>query len=312
MAHNSFFTLDTLQQAAHPTADTLKTAAVQGAAEQGGKFDFGALLEHMRDSHELEIPWQHNGQFMHISLPHLPPVQIGGITFDFSITKHVLFLLVSAVLLFLVAVRAARVVRAHPVPKGMGNLIELFIIFIRDEVAVPNMGHAGIKYVPYLTTTFLFILIMNLFGLIPFGATPTSNVSVTAGLAGIALIMIQVAAIRAQGWKHYLAHLTGGVHPILWPIMIPIEILGIFTKPFALCVRLFANMTGGHIVILALIGLIFLFRSLIVAPVSVAFTLGINMLELFVAFLQAYVFTIITALLMGLGMPTEHGEEHSH
>lgn len=284
----------------------------QAAAGHGEKFEFGALLDHMKDSHELEIPWQHDGHFMHITLPHFPPVEIVGITFDFSITKHVLFLLLSAVLLFIVAVRASRRVRSSEVPRGVGNLIEVFVLFIRDEIAVANMGQAGIKYVPYLTTTFLFILVMNLFGLIPFGATATSNVSVTAGLAGIALIMIQVAAIRAQGWKHYLAHLTGGVHPILWPIMIPIEILGIFTKPFALCVRLFANMTGGHIVILALIGLIFLFRTIIVAPVSVAFTLGINMLELFVAFLQAYVFTIITALLMGLGMPSEESEEHGH
>jgi len=125
--------------------------------------------------------------------------------------------------------------------------------------------------------------------------------------------MIQIAAIRAQGFGHWLAHLTGGVHWALWPIMVPIEILGLFTKPFALCIRLFANMTGGHIVIVALIGLIFVFQSLAVAPVSVGFALAIYLLELFVAFLQAYIFTMLTSLFMGLGMQTEsHGAEHQH
>jgi F-type H+-transporting ATPase subunit a len=155
---------------------------------------------------------------------------------------------------------------------------------------------------------------MNLVGLIPFGATATGNVSVTAGLALIAFIMIQTAAIRSQGFKHYLAHLTGGVHWLLWPIMIPIEILGLFTKPFALCIRLFANMTGGHIVIVALFGLIFIFKSYLVAVGPFGFVLGIMMLELFVALLQAYIFTMLTSLFMGLGMQQgaahEHGEDH--
>ena len=163
-----------------------------------------------------------------------------------------------------------------------------------------------------LIATFFFILIMNLTGLIPFGATATGNIAVTAGLAIIAFIMIQFAAIRAHGVGQYLKHLTGGVHWALWPIMIPIEILGLFTKPFALCIRLFANMTGGHIVILSLIGLIFLFKSFVVAPVSVIFVLGIDMLELFVAFLQAYVFTMLTSLFMGFGMQAdEHEESHA-
>ena len=125
--------------------------------------------------------------------------------------------------------------------------------------------------------------------------------------------MTQAAAIRSQGIGHYLAHLTGGVHWALWPIMIPIEILGLFTKPFALCIRLFANMTGGHIVIVALIGLVFIFKSWVIAPVPIAFVLGINFLELFVAFLQAYIFTMLTSLFMGLGMVSEHAhEEHGH
>jgi F-type H+-transporting ATPase subunit a len=192
--------------------------------------------------------------------------------------------------------------------------MEVFIVFIRDEVVIPNMGSNGLVYMPYLLTTFFFILVMNLLGLIPYGASATANVSVTAGLAIIAFVMIQVAAIRSQGIGHYLAHLTGGVHWSLWPIMIPIEILGLFTKPFALCIRLFANMTGGHIVIVSLIGLIFLFQSYIIAIAPAGFVVGIMFLELFVAFLQAYIFTMLTSLFMGIGMQGEHGgghEEHA-
>ncbi|MEX1275858.1 MAG: F0F1 ATP synthase subunit A, partial [Bacteroidota bacterium] len=255
---------DTLQSG-YALADTAHAAA---ASDHGEKFDFGHLLDHMKNSMELEFPGGH------LELPHIAPVTLGGITFDFSISKHVFFLLLSALLLLGAAVYAARKNRRNRVPRGVGNLFEVFIVFMRDEVALPNMGPGGIKYLPYLLTTFFFILIMNLIGLVPFGATPTSNVSVTAGLAIIAFCMIQISAIRAQGMKHYLAHLTGGVHPVLWPIMIPIEILGLFTKPFALCIRLFANMTGGHIVILSLIGLIFIFRSAYIAPVPVVFALG--------------------------------------
>ncbi|MGH2567919.1 MAG: F0F1 ATP synthase subunit A [Bacteroidota bacterium] len=305
---------DTLQsvttphgQSAHAASDTVPAAAshVAGATEHGDKFDFGHLLGHMRDSREIEIP------FGHFEFPlHLPTVEFAGITFDFTVTKHVFFLLLSAIVLVVLATAAAQKNRKSLVPSGIGNLMEVFIVFMRDEVVVPNMGKAGLAYLPFILTTFFFILIMNLAGLVPYGATATSNVSVTGALALIAFIMIQAAAIRAQGLKHYLAHLTGGVHPILWPIMIPIEILGLFTKPFALCIRLFANMTGGHIVILSLIGLIFIFRSWAIAPVPVLFALGISMLELFVAFLQAYVFVMLTSLFMGLGMQTEeHGEE---
>jgi F-type H+-transporting ATPase subunit a len=136
---------------------------------------------------------------------------------------------------------------------------------------------------------------------------------VTAGLAVIAFCMIQISAIRAQGLTHYLAHLTGGAPWYLWVIMVPIEILGLFTKPFALCMRLFANMTGGHIVILSLFGLVLMFRSYIVAPFPLMFIVGIYMLELFVAFLQAYVFTMLTSLFMGLGtQASSHAEDSKH
>jgi F-type H+-transporting ATPase subunit a len=303
---------DTLHTAHSAAADTLHAAAQHGGGhggEAGGNM-FTELLHHVQDSRELALPF-----IGHVRLPAFPPVHIAGLAIDFSITKHVVFLWVAALLLCVLAIWAARRNQKQRIPTGFGNLMEVFVQFIRDEIVIPNMGPKGVKYMPYLLTTFFFILIMNLLGLIPYGASATGNVSVTAGLAIIAFIMIQASAIRSQGFGHYLAHLTGGVHWTLWPIMIPIEILGLFTKPFALCIRLFANMTGGHIVIVSLIGLIFIFKSYIVAVGPVGFVLGISFLELFVAFLQAYIFTMLTSLFMGLGMQSgghdEH-EEHAH
>jgi F-type H+-transporting ATPase subunit a len=290
-------------------SDSLHAAAKGAAgAEHGGNL-FTELFEHTHDSRELDLPF-----IGHVNLPHFDPVHIGKMTIDLSVTKHVVFLWVAALILFIAAVAAARRNRASKVPTGLGNLMEIFVVFVRDEIVLPNMGPGGIRYIPYLLTTFFFILIMNLLGMFPYGATPTGNVSVTAGLAVIAFLMIQFAAIRVQGFGHYLAHLTGGVHWALWPIMVPIEILGLFTKPFALCIRLFANMTGGHLVIVSLLGLIFLFRTYLIVPIPIAFVLGINLLELLVAFLQAYIFTMLTSLFMGLGMQAGHAEaeEHGH
>lgn len=282
-------------------SDTLHAAAA-GAGGHGKENLFAELLHHVRDSRELEVPF-----LGHVSLPQFDPVTVAGIPIDVSITKHVVFLWVAAFLLIILATYAARNNARRDVPRGFGNLIEVFIVYMRDEVAVPNMGPTGVRYLPYLLTTFFFILVMNLLGLFPYGSTATSNVSVTAGLAIVAFIMIQAAAIRTQGIKRYLAHLTGGVHWVLWPIMVPIEILGLFTKPFALCIRLFANMSGGHIVIVSLLGLIFLFQSYLIAVAPAGFVVAIYFLELFVAFLQAYIFTMLTAVFMGLGM-----QEASH
>ncbi len=292
-----------------PVTETTEAAdTLQHAAHAGGGVDFAELLHHVQDSHELHLP------FLTIELPHLPSFTLAGITFDMSITKHVVFVWFAAFVLCLVAIIVARRNARRDVPRGFGNVIEAVIVFVRDDIVMPNMGPAGLKYMPYLLTTFFYILLMNLLGLIPYGASATGNVNVTAGLAIIAFVMIQAAAIRAQGIKHYLAHLTGGVHWSLWPIMIPIEVLGLFTKPFALCIRLFANMTGGHIVLVSLIGLIFIFKSYIIAIAPAGFVVAINFLELFVAFLQAYIFTMLTSLFMGLGMPAEaHGaDNHGH
>ncbi len=292
----------------HAAIDSLHTAATHGGEHGEGNL-FTELLQHVQDAHELDTP------FGHIELPHFAPFHLAGITVDMSITKHVVFVWIAAALLCVMAIAVARSMTRRTVPRGFSNLFEVLVVFIRDEVALPNMGQGGLKYMPYLLTTFFFILIMNLLGLIPYGASATGNVSVTGGLAIIAFVMIQASAIRAQGLGRYLAHLTGGVHWALWPIMVPIEILGLFTKPFALCIRLFANMTGGHIVLVSLIGLIFIFKSYIVAIAPVGFVVAINFLELFVAVLQAYIFTMLTSLFMGLGIQAEHhdGEEaHGH
>jgi F-type H+-transporting ATPase subunit a len=295
----------------HGAPDTLHAIVGHGAVAGGGEkgpVDFTELLHHVQDAKELDTP------FGILHLPQFPPLHAAGLTIDMSITKHVFFLWCAALILCVVAIAVARKNSRRPVPTGFGNLFEMVVVFLRDEVAIPNMGIAGLKYMPYLLTTFFFILVMNLLGLIPWGASATGNINVTAGLAIIAFVVIQASAIRAQGFGHYLAHLTGGVHWSLWPIMVPIEILGLFTKPFALCMRLFANMLGGHIVIVSLLGLIFVFGSYFIALGPVSFVVGINFLELFVAFLQAYIFVMLTSLFMGLGIqagePAHGGHGH--
>ncbi len=293
------------------SADTTHVAAGAHSKPQSVGELFQQLFHHVQDAPEIELPF-----LGHVHLPDFHPIQIGSLSLDISITKHVVFLWFAAAILILLASLAARANTRNRVPKGWGNLMETLVVFVRDEIVIPNMGIAGVRYMPYVLTTFFYILLMNLMGLIPYGSSATGNISVTAGLAIIAFVMIQVSSIKAQGFGHYLAHLTGGVPWPLWPIMIPIEILGLFTKPFALCIRLFANMTGGHLVIVSLFGLIFIFKSYPIAITTAAFVVAINFLELFVAFLQAYVFTMLTCIFMGLGMQAGHGgeheEEHAH
>ena len=206
------------------------------------------------------------------------------------------------VLLFKLALR-----RPGPVPHGITNFFEAIVVFLRDEVILPAMGEAGKRYLPYLLTVFFFILFCNLLGLLPYSATATSNVTVTAALAMMSFCMIQYGGIREHGFIHHLQNLVPPGLPMwLLPIMIPVEIMGQFTKPFALCIRLFANMTAGHIVILSFLGLIAILKSFVIAPVAVGFALFITLLELFIAFLQAYIFTMLTSLFMGMSIHPEH------
>ena len=176
------------------------------------------------------------------------------------------------------------------------------------ELARKNIGPHGDRYVPYLLSTFTFILFCNMLGLVPYGATATSNISVTAGLAGLAFLMIQFGGIREHGLVgHFKNLLPHGMPFWLLPIMIPVEIVGMFTKPFALCIRLFANMTAGHIAVLSFFSLVFILKSVWVGVVlSLPLALFISGIEILVVFLQAYIFTMLTSLFIGMSVHPQH------
>ena len=231
---------------------------------------------------------------------------------DLRPTKHLMMMWLASLILVLSVLGGSNRDRKKLVPHGTAaNLFEALVLFVRDEISIKNIGkEEGPRYTPYLLSAFFFILFSNLLGLFPFMATATGNLAITCGLALCTFTLTQIAGIRAAGIFGYLKHLTGGVHPALWVIMIPVEILGLFTKPFALTVRLFANMLAGHIVIFFLLGLIFL-MSPAMAVVSVPMAIGIYMLELFVAFLQAYVFTMLSSLFIGMSVAMGH-HEHAH
>lgn len=229
---------------------------------------------------------------------------------DLSITKTVVSMMSAAFICLILFLFLARSYRKTGIshPKGIQSFIEPVIIFIRDDIAIPNMGdHKYEKYMPYLLTVFFYILVNNLMGLIPFpppfGGNVTGNIAVTFTLAAFSFIIIQFSGNKAY-WKHVFA--TPGVPIWLLPIMIPVEIIGLFAKPFALMIRLFANMLAGHIVGLSLIALIFIFGTLALAPVSVFFVIFMDFMELLVAFLQAYIFTLLSALFIGMAVQENH------
>jgi F-type H+-transporting ATPase subunit a len=281
-------------------------AEVKAAPAAGGEEKPGDLIMH----HILDNSTFAFEPFGEIHLPH---IVVGG--YDISITKHVVMIwLASALLLVFAGVAGAsfKNMTAKQAPKGLANVIESLVDFISNDVAKPNIGHGYEKYLPYLLSVFFFILFCNLLGLIPYGATATGNINVTLTLAAFTFVITQVSAFKAHGVKGYLQHLTAGTHWSLWIIMVPIEVLGQFTKPFALTIRLFANMTAGHIIILSLFFIAFILKSYIVAvAVSIPFAIFIYLLELFVAFLQAFVFTMLSALFIGLATSHEGGEEHA-
>ncbi len=230
---------------------------------------------------------------------------------DFSITKAIFGMMVASIILLWLMLALARSYKKTGIsaPRGIQGFLEPVILFIRDDVAIPNIGeHKYGKFMPYLLTVFFFILINNLLGLVPFfpfGANVTGNVNVTFVLALFTFLITQFSANKSH-WRHVFA--APGVPFWLLPIMIPIEIIGLFSKPFALMIRLFANITAGHIIVLSLVTLIFIFQSVLVAPVSIFFVLFMDCIELLVAFLQAYVFTLLSALF--IGMATAEPDHH--
>jgi len=227
--------------------------------------------------------------------------------YDFSITKNVVALWIAILLLLVIFISIAGTYnkRINTAPKGLQSFLEPIIVFVRDDIARPNIGYKYQRYMPFLLTVFFFILINNLVGLVPFfpgGSNVTGNIAVTFVLAIITMIVVNV-----NGNKYYWKHIFAPDVPILlYIIMIPIEIIGIISRPFALMIRLFANITAGHIIVLSLISLIFVFKSIAVAPVSVAFVVFMDVLELLVAFLQAFIFTLLTALFIGTATEEHH------
>lgn len=274
------------------------------------------IMPHITDSHVIDYPCLHRGFICEAALPRWAPVHLGSLAIDLSPTKHVVWLLIAAlvvVVTMLLAARAhARAATAGTAPKGFANGMEAMVLYLRNEVVLPNVGPHGEAYVPFVLSLFFFILFANLLGLLPYGSTVTGNIAVTGTLALITFVVVEITGMRSLG-KGYLSTIFYWPHDLplaaripMTLIMTPVEIIGKFTKPFALMIRLFANMTAGHVIVLALIGLIFTFGSYWVVPGPILMALGIMLLEVFVAFLQAYVFALLAAVFIGQIRSTQH------
>jgi len=242
-----------------------------------------------------------------------------GIVIDFSITRHLLAVFLSALLLIIIGLRLGaryrRGIGREEAPRGVWqNMMEVLILFVRDEVAKPAIGGKYSRYMPYLLSVFFFILIGNLLGLIPWGVTATSNIMVTGTLAAFTFVITQFS-----GTKDYWRHIFNppGVPLAVKPFLVPAEFIGLFTKPLALAFRLFGNMVSGHLVIVSILGLIFIFAAQFGAGVgwastllSVPVTLFVWMLKFAISFIQAYVFTILSALFIGMALEDHEHEHH--
>jgi F-type H+-transporting ATPase subunit a len=267
------------------------------------------ITPHITDAHTIDYPCLKAGLVCEAELPRWAPLHIGGLAVDMSPTKHVVMLLLAALICCALLIPAgqvrARYARGERRTGGLASAIEAVVLYVRQEVALPNVGEHGERFAPFILTLFFFILFANLLGLIPYGSTATGNVSVTATLAIITFFVVEAAGIRAQGigylstifyWNKDLAL---PLRVLLFLIMSPIEFFSKLTKPFALTIRLFANMTAGHIVVLALIGLIFIFKSIAIGVLPALMATAIMVLELFVALLQAFIFALLAAVFIG-------------
>jgi F-type H+-transporting ATPase subunit a len=255
------------------------------------------LFKHLEDGNLLD--------FYLFQLP-LPPL-------DLSPSRVVIAIWVAGLLTFLLIWKASK---GNPMrPSGISNFFEVILLYFRDEVILPNMGKEGLRWMPFLVTGFFFILFMNLLGLAPppFGQTATGNILVTATLAGVAFVVIQLVGITKYGFWHHWRNYMPPVPLFLVPLMLVVEGLGVIMKPFALCVRLFANMTAGHCLILGFMSLIFLagqslplLASVPISLVTLCALVAIFLLETLVAFIQAFVFVFLTAVFMGQTMHASH------
>lgn len=304
----------------HAAAPNPQSAEDSAAPKKIGPADI--LLPHLTDSKHLEYPcfngWSDHrapdgsveaAWACHVTLPSWP-VHIGGMTVDMGPTKHTVWLLISAIVVAVVLISAASAHRRHSHavghPRGFAAAVEAIVLYLRNEVYIPALGgHGGEKYAPFCLTLFFFILVCNLFGLIPYGSTATGNLAVTGALALITFVVIEIAGMRALG-KEYINTVVYWPHDMplgmklgLTVIMTPIEIISKFTKPFALTIRLFANMVAGHVIILSLVGLIFLFGWAVAIPVlgMSMFIMGLE--TLIVVPIQAFIFSLLAAVFIG-------------
>ncbi len=271
------------------------------------------VLHHTADSCTLDFYplFQYTIPGCHLTYP---------VAHTLSPTKTVFWMVIAAVLVFATMWTAARSIarqKAGSAPKGFSGAVEGLVLFVRNDIAIANIGHDGARFAPLIITLFFFILYCNLLGLMPWGSAATGNLAVTAALAIVVFLVVEIAGFIKVGPKAYMAtifpHFPGMHGPgavALSVFMSPIELLGKIVKPFALAVRLFGNMTAGHFVILSLFGIIFLFGNLGLWSYGIGITtallvVGIMMLELIVALLQAYVFALLSSVFIGL-MQHEH------
>ena len=239
----------------------------------------------------------------HVKDQVIYPLHIGN--FDISITKHVLMLWIAAGILIIFLPYFLR--RRSDVPKGATNFLEAIVVFLKESIIDPNLGSESYRYAPYLLTAFFYIITCNLLGLIPMGATATGNISVTVTLALLTFFFVQFSNVRKNGLKGYVkSFVPPGLPTLMVPLIFIIEILGMLTKHFALAIRLFANMVAGHLVIFTILGLIFLFKNIFISPLPVLGIVFVSLLEVLIALIQAYIFTILSAVFIGMSVSSHH------
>ncbi len=281
------------------------------------QFNIGEMMfHHTADAHELDF----GGYIIH--LPQWEPIHIAGMAIDLSPTRHVVFLILAAVIvlgLMWAAARGIEKARKDGVaPRGFAGMMEMIVLYVRNEIAIANIGEEeGARWAPFIMTLFFLILVANLLGLIPFGSSPTGNLAMTGALAFIVFLAIEVGGMVKLGFKGYMhtifpkvEGLSGAGAVAMSLGMAPIEVLSKLVKPFALAVRLFGNMTAGHFVLLSLFGIVFMFSNLGIWSAGIglvtgAVVVGIMFLEIIVALLQAYVFALLSAVFIGM-MQHEH------
>ncbi len=272
--------------------------AAQQAAEHGaehGESIGEVVLHHVLDSNEWDL------LFTKI---HLPEIHLWGI--DFTISKHVVMMWIASLLAIIVFKFGMK--WKNQIPVGLTRFFEPLILFVRDEIVYLNFGKKeGKKFVPFFLTVFFFILFMNMIGMVPLMGAASSNFSVTAGLAGVSFLLMHLAGMFHYGpIKHFKNFVPSGLPWWLVPVIFPIELIGTVGRSVALCIRLFAAMTAGHIVIMSFIGLIIVLNSVYVSLFSIPVAIFISLLEVFFAFLQAYIFTFLTSLFVSMTYHVDH------